>query len=138
MIVSDVCYWLFCGCFFFFRKHSNEGLARAGIMEYKHTIQREELVKAISQGARCEADASMTPDDMQVVADHMANSHNPGADETRPQKKRCLPVKAGDKAIDESQKSAHKVYILKISVNNLNRMPDDVVELGRPHCALFC
>lgn len=61
------------------RLHStNEALANAGVMEYRHTIKRSELARAIREGARVDQSVQIDPSDYEKVRAHMAESRNPG------------------------------------------------------------
>ena len=61
------------------RPHStNEGLAKAGIKEYKHFVKRTELEHAITQGASVTHECDLSADQYTSVRDHMSDVSNPG------------------------------------------------------------
>ena len=94
------------------RKHStNKALYDAGVLEYRHEIRREELKKAIEEGARLEQEAEVAPKDYAGMVEHMANSKNPGAEDvdTRPAKKSRTQKAAAEK--DKEKESPEKVAL---------------------------
>lgn len=94
------------------RKHStNKALYDAGVLEYRHEIRKEELKKAIEEGARLEQEAEVAPKDYAGMVEHMANSKNPGAEDvdTRPAKKSRTQKAAAEK--DKEKESPEKVAL---------------------------
>ena len=88
------------------RPHStNTALCDAGVHEYRHEIRKEELKKAIDEGARLENNADMSARDYSSTYKHMANSMNPGQEDPRPSKK----ARAGKEKVEKPNESPEKV-----------------------------
>ena len=97
------------------RPHStNSALANAGVMEFRHHIRKEELKKAIEEGARLEQEAPVPLTAYNKVYEHMTNSMNPGFEDPRPPKKqRAQKDKEKDKEQDTPEKIAHKAMCIQ-------------------------
>ena len=86
------------------RKHStNRALSDAGVLEYRHEIRKEEMTKAIEEGARLEQAAEVDPKHYTAMVEHMRNSKNTGDEDTRPAKRSRASI-AKEKAAADKDK----------------------------------
>jgi hypothetical protein len=97
------------------RPHEVGALAAAGVKQYKWTTKQHVSGKAVTEAATVGSTAEMSPEQAQMIREHMMNSGNPGEENTRPSKKQktMLPIedkKNGDKDNDNMspEKKAHK------------------------------
>ena len=89
------------------RPHStNDALNQAGVVEYRHTIRKEELAKAIKEGARIDQAAEVSPDDVQDVVDNLTDSKSHTCSNPKPKKKSRTSATGADPV--DPEKTSHQ------------------------------